>query len=184
MTTRLTDASGASLGDGLAIVEHVDMLRGEVADAPGDRQFRMYVRLVRDAVQTLGRSQEFKRGVDNAVYHKAYPMNYRGRGGVPSVQVSIALDGRHADIDVDYRSSSFPLGLFNGHLTASNSDVRAGNNYDRHINRWTGFQNWWRSFFAFSRTAPRTSRRGRGRCRCPRRRESATKRSMSWSPTS
>jgi len=41
----------------------------------------------------------------------------------------------------------FPAALFNGHLTASNSDVRAGNNYDRHVNRWDGFQNWWRSFF-------------------------------------
>jgi hypothetical protein len=84
--------------------------------------------------------------MDNSVYHKGYPMNYREKGGVPSVQVSIALDGRHADIDVDYRASSFPVGLFNGHLTSSNSDVRAGSNYDRHINRWTGFQNWWRSF--------------------------------------
>jgi hypothetical protein len=25
--------------------------------------------------------------------------------------------------------------------------VRAGSNYDRHINRRTGFQNWWRNFF-------------------------------------
>jgi hypothetical protein len=41
----------------------------------------------------------------------------------------------------------FPAALFNGHLTSSNSDVRAGNNYDRHLNRWTEFQNWWRSFF-------------------------------------
>ena len=147
MTTRLTDAAGASLGDALALVEHVDMVRGEVAGASGDQQFRMYVRLVPDAVQTLGRSQEFKRGVDNSVYHKGYPMNYRGQGGVPSVQVSIALDGRHADIDVDYRASSFPVGLFNGHLASSNSDVRAGSNYDRHVNRWTGFQNWWRNFF-------------------------------------
>jgi hypothetical protein len=147
MTTQLTDASGAGLGDALAIVDHVDTIRGEVAGASGDQQFRMYVRLVRDAVQTLGRSREFKRGADNSVYHKGYPMNYREQGGLPSVQVSVALDGRHADIDVDYRSSSFPLGLFNGHLTASNSDVRAGNNYDRHINRWTGFQNWWRGFF-------------------------------------
>ena len=146
MTTRLTDASGASLGDALAIVEHVDFVRGEVAGAPGDHQFRMYVRLVPSAVQTLGQSQEFKRGVDNSVYHKGYPVNYRA-GGVPSVQVSIARDGRRADIDVDYRSASFPVGLFNGHLTSSNSDVRAGSNYDRHINRWAGFQNWWRSFF-------------------------------------
>lgn len=147
MTTRLSDASGASLGDALAIVGHVDTIRGEVTGAPGDRQFRMYVRLVPNAVETLARSQEFKRGVDNSVYHKGYPMNYRGQGGPPSVQVSIAPDGRHADIDVDYRSSFFPVGLFNGHLSSSNSDVRAGSNYDRHINRWTGFQNWWRNFF-------------------------------------
>jgi hypothetical protein len=51
---------------------------------------------------------------------------------------------------VDYRSSSFPAGLFNGHLTASNSDVRAGNNYDRHTGRWTGFRNWWQNFFGIS----------------------------------
>jgi hypothetical protein len=25
--------------------------------------------------------------------------------------------------------------------------VRAGNNYERHTARWTGFQNWWRSLF-------------------------------------
>ena len=37
--------------------------------------------------------------------------------------------------------------LFNGHLSAANSDVRAGNNAERHAARWTGFQNWWRSFF-------------------------------------
>jgi len=41
----------------------------------------------------------------------------------------------------------FPASLLNGHLTASNSDVRAGRNFDRHLNRWAGFQNWWNSFF-------------------------------------
>ena len=40
-----------------------------------------------------------------------------------------------------------PLALFNGHLSASNSDVRSGGNYDRHANRWSGFQNWWRNLF-------------------------------------
>jgi len=30
------------------------------------------------------------------------------------------------DIDVDNRSASFPKALFDGHLTAGNSDVRAG----------------------------------------------------------
>jgi hypothetical protein len=147
MTTQLTDRSGASLGDALALVEEVDSVRGEVAGAPGDRQFRMYVRLVPGAPDTLARSQQFKRGADNAIYHKGYPTNYREQSGVPSIQFSIALDGRRADIDVDYRSSSFPVGLFNGHLTSSNSDVRAGNNYDKHANRWIGLQNWWRSFF-------------------------------------
>ena len=37
--------------------------------------------------------------------------------------------------------------MFNGHLSAANSDVRAGDNAERHAGRWTGFQNWWRSFF-------------------------------------
>ena len=52
-----------------------------------------------------------------------------------------------ADIDVDYRSSGFPKALVNGHLSASNSDVRAGNNLDRHDGRWTGLNGWWRNVF-------------------------------------
>ena len=107
----------------------------------------MYVRLTPNAREMLERSREFKRGVDNTVYHKGYPINYREQRGTPSIQVSIALDGRLADVDVDYRASSFPVMLFNGHLSASNSDVRAGDNAERHAARWTGFQNWWRSFF-------------------------------------
>jgi len=147
MTTQLTDGSGGNLGDALALVEEVDAIRGEIAGAAGDRQFRMYGRLEPGALAMLARSREFRRGVDNAIYHKGYPTNYRAQGGVPSIQFSIALDGRRADIDVDYRSASFPVGLFNGHLTSSNSDVRAGNNFDRHVNRWTGFQNWWNNIF-------------------------------------
>ncbi len=147
MTTQLTDRAGASLGDALALVEQVDSIRGEVAGAPSDRQFRMYVRLVSGALDTLGRSQQFKRTADNAVYHQGFPTSYRERSGAPSIQFSVALDARRADIDVDYRASAFPVGLFNGHLTASNSDVRAGSNYDKHTNRWSGFQNWWRGFF-------------------------------------
>ena len=147
MTTPLTDASGQKFGDGLALIERVDTVKGEVPGASGDRQFRMYVRLTPNAREMLERSREFKRGVDNSVYHKGYPINYREQRGTPSIQVSIALDGRLADVDVDYRSSSFPVMLFNGHLSASNSDVRAGNNAERHAARWSGFQNWWRSFF-------------------------------------
>ncbi len=147
MTTPLTDASGQKFGDGLTIIERVDSVKGEVPDASSDRQFRMYVRLTPNAREMLERSQEFKRGVDNTVYHKGYPINYRERRGTPSIQVSIALDGRLADVDVDYRASSFPVSLFNGHLSAANSDVRAGDNAERHAGRWSGFDNWWRSFF-------------------------------------
>ena len=145
--TILTDASGQRIGDALDFIGQIETVRGQVVNASGDHQFRMYVLLKEDTIDRLNRSREFKRDADNTVYHHGYPINYRQLGGAPSIQVSIALDGRRADIDVDYRSSSFPVALFNGHLTASNSDVRAGNNYDRHTGRWTGFENWWRQFF-------------------------------------
>ena len=147
MTTTLTDDTGANLGGALDLIEHVDTVRGSVNDTSSDRQFRMYVRLTDRAMGLLTRSQEFKRSADNSIYHKGYPINFRQQGGSPSMQVSIALDERRADIDVDYRSATFPVSLFNGHLSSSNSDVRAGNNADRHSTRWLGLQNWWRSFF-------------------------------------
>jgi len=143
----LTDASGAQLGDALSLVERVEAVRGEISRTSSDHQFRMYTRLKPDALDLLDRSREFTRRADNSIYHKGYPINYREQGGTPSIQFSLASDGRRADIDVDYRSSMFPASLFNGHLSASNSDVRAGSNYDRHVNRWIGFQNWWRGFF-------------------------------------
>ena len=147
MTTALTDTSGQAFGDGLTIIERIDTVKGEVAGASGDRQFRIYVRLAPNGRELLDRSREFKRHLDNSIYHKGYPINYRQERGTPSIQVSIALDGRQADIDVDYRSSSFPVSLFNGHLSAANSDVRAGSNDTRHAERWSGFENWWRNFF-------------------------------------
>jgi len=146
MKSPLTDASGALLGDALSLVDQVDTVRGEVPGTSGDHQFRMYVRLTANARDMLDRSREFKRRADNSVYHKGYPLNYREQGGIPSIQISVALEGGRADIDVDYRSSSFPVALFNGHVTAANSDVRASDNADRHASRWTGFQSWWRGF--------------------------------------
>ena len=147
VTTPLTDESGQRFGDTLDIIEQVDMVRGQVNGQSGDQQFRMYVQLKEDAMSMLDRSREFRRAADNTVYHRGYPIDYRQRGGWPSIQISIALDRRRADVDVDYRASFFPVAMFNGHLTAANSDVRAGSNYDRHVNRWAGFQNWWRSVF-------------------------------------
>ena len=155
---QLTDRANASLGDALSLVEQIEFVRGEVIGASGDHQFRMYVRLTPTARETLTRVQQFKRGADNSIYHKGYPTNYREQGGTPSVQISIAPDNRRADIDVDYRGSSFPVALFNGHLTSANSDVRAGNNYDRHISRWTGFQKWWGGFFGTRQTPAETAR--------------------------
>jgi hypothetical protein len=146
-TTELTDASGAPLGTALGLVEHIETVHGKLKGAPGDHQFRIYVVLKPGAVETLKKSREFKRRADNTIYHKGYPINYRQQGGVPSIQISMATDGKHADIDVDYRASSFPAALINGHLTAANSDVRAGNNQDRHDSRWSGFQNWWAGLF-------------------------------------
>lgn len=150
--TPLTSADGApiKLNDvnltALDLIARVDAVAGSVPDAGGDKQFRMYVQLRPDARQILERSREFSRQVDNTVFHKGYPICFRGTGGTPSIQFSLAPDGLRGDIDVDYRSSEFPIMLLNGHLTSSNSDVRAGNNDERHNGTWQGLQNWWRDF--------------------------------------
>ena len=146
MNTTLTDKSGKPMGTALDLVESIETINGKVLRARGDLQFRMYVVLKPDALQKLKGSSEFFRDRDNTIYHHGYPLNYR-QDGVPSIQFSMARDGRHADIDVDYRSSSFPAGLFNGHLTAANSDVRAGNNTQIHLQRWQGLTDWWRTIF-------------------------------------
>ena len=146
MTTTLTDKDGKPMGTAFDLVDAIEAINGKVTRARGDLQFRMYVILKPDAVQKLKASQEFFRDRDNTVYHKGYPLNYR-QDGTPSIQFSMSKDGRHADIDVDYRSSAFPAGLFNGHLTAANSDVRAGNNTQVHLQRWQGLTDWWRNLF-------------------------------------
>ena len=72
-------------------------------------------------------------------------LSFRQQGGAPSIQFSVTQTGYRADIDVDYRSSAKTKALFNGHLTAGNSDVRAGNNYDTHNRRWNDLPNWWQA---------------------------------------
>jgi hypothetical protein len=146
MTTQLTDQSGNPMGSALDLVDAIEAISGKVPRTRGDLQFRMYVVLKPGALEKLKESQEFFRDRDNTVYHKGYPLNYR-QDGTPSIQFSMSKDGRHADIDVDYRSSGIPQGLFNGHLTAANSDVRAGNNTQVHLQRWHGLADWWRSLF-------------------------------------
>ncbi len=147
LNAKLTDAQGKSLGRAIDLVEAVDQVMGEESGVGGDLQFRLYVYLKPDALDILSRSQEFSHDKDNSVYHKGFPICYRLKKGPPSIQFSISRDHKLSDIDVDYRSSSFPKGLVNGHLSASNSDVRAGNNLDRHDRRWSGLNGWWRDVF-------------------------------------
>lgn len=143
--TRLSDSSGTRLaGSAIELVDKVDGLAGQILGARGDEQFRIYVQMKRGAMDLLRKSTEFKRAADNTVYHKGYPTCFRTKG-VPSIQISLTRDAARADIDVDYRSSKFPVALLNGHLTAANSDVRVGNNDARHNNQWVGLQNWWRN---------------------------------------
>jgi len=156
LKTNLTDSAGNSLGNMLSLVKLGESVHGEIPNTRGDEQFRVYVRLQDDALKKLYLSTQFHRTADNGIYHVAYPINFRQLGGAPSIQVSVTRTGLRADIDVDYRSSGGPQALVNGHLTASNSDVRAGNNYLRHTHRWAGMGNWWKGLFGFSATIPKS----------------------------
>jgi hypothetical protein len=147
LKAKLTDVNHKNLGHAIDLVDAVDEVMGEESTVGGDRQFRLYVYLKPNAMDTLIKSQEFYRDRDNTIYHKGFPICYRLKNGPPSIQFSISRDSKMADVDVDYRSSGFPKSLVNGHLTASNSDVRAGNNLDKHDQRWAGLNGWWREVF-------------------------------------
>jgi hypothetical protein len=141
--TELTDANGKSLGTALDVVVAVERIAGQYQGREGDEQFRVYCKLKPGTREIIEKSREFKFGEENTVYHVGYPYSYRQLGKVPNLQFSISEDGLRADIDVDYRSSSVPAAMWNGHLSSANSDVRAGDNHKRHNNRWAGLINWW-----------------------------------------
>ena len=147
LNAQMTDSQGKSLGRAIDLVDAVDQVMGEESGASGDQQFRLYVYLKPNAVDILSRSQEFSHEKDNTGYHKGFPICYRLKDGPPSIQLSVSRDHKLSDVDVDYRSSGFPKGLLNGHLTAANSDVRAGNNLALHDGRWSGLNGWWRDVF-------------------------------------
>jgi hypothetical protein len=147
LNSTLTDAQGRSLGRALDLVASLERVAGQYYGRSGDQQFRLYVTLKPDALDTLRRSVEFFPGHENSVYHVGYPNDFRQAGKVPNMQFSVSEDGLQADIDVDYRSSRLPQALFNGHLSAANSDVRAGNNVERHNGRWAGMTAWWQRIF-------------------------------------
>ena len=151
----LTDDRGQPLGRAIDLVAGLDRIAGEQAGRSGDQQFRIYVTLRPNARDVLEQSREFILSHENTAYHAGYPHSFRLGAGVPSVQFSMAEDGLGADIDVDYRASKAPQSLFNGHLTSSNSDVRAGDNAQRHTRRWNGFANWWSETFGAVRFGER-----------------------------
>lgn len=148
LNAKMTDATGKNLGYAIDLVEAIDEVMGQEAGVAGDRQFRLYAYLKPNAFEILSSSQEFFRDKDNVTYHKGFPICFRLKNGPPSIQFSISRDKKLSDIDVDYRSTKFPQALVNGHLTAANSDVRAGNNLGTHDRRWTGLSGWWRDLFA------------------------------------
>ncbi len=147
LNSRLTDESGDSLGRAFDLVDRIERIAGQYYGRSGDQQFRLYVYLQPGAKETLERSREFEFGNENNVYHVGYPNSFRQAGKEPTIQFSVSEDGSKADIDVDYRSSKSPQALFNGHLTSANSDVRAGDNLERHNGRWQGFVGWWQDVF-------------------------------------
>ncbi len=147
MSSPLTDEAGSSVGTAFDLVESLERIAGQYYGRGGDQQFRLYVNLAPGAKETLEKSQEFQLGHLNTVYHVGYPYSFRQAGKEPTIQFSISEDGTKADIDVDYRSSKSPQALFNGHLTSANSDVRQGDNHQRHTVRWRGLVAWWQESF-------------------------------------
>ena len=144
----LTEKNGNSLGTALDLLQGIERIAGQYYGRQGDEQFRLYCNLRPNAKEILEKSQEFRFGEENTVYHAGYPDSYRQTGKEPSIQFSMSSDGLKADIDVDYRSSKLPQAFWSGHLTSANSDVRAGDNYQLHNNRWAGLVNWWSQLFA------------------------------------
>jgi hypothetical protein len=147
MHSPLTDRNGASMGTVIGCIAAVDRIAGQYTGKGGDEQFRLFVRLKPDTKEILDKSREFFAEEENTTYHIGYPHSYRQNGKEPNMQVSISEDGLRGDIDVDYRSSHSPQSLFNGHITAANSDVRAGDNPKAHNLRWPGLISWWQQIY-------------------------------------
>ena len=154
MNTRLTDMQGTSLGLAIDRIESIERVAGQYSGRSGDEQFRLFVILKPDTREVLGKSKEFFRDEENTVYHVGYPHSYRLAGKEPNIQISMSEDGLRADVDVDYRASKTPQSMFNGHLTASNSDIRVGENSSKHGARWAGLITWWQSFGRLAQAAP------------------------------
>ena len=107
MQSSLTDVNGTSLGDALSLVDRSTRFteRFRVSAAIASSGCRCSADPDRDRYASP--VERFLRDSDNSISHKGYPQSYREQGGTPSIQFSVALDNWRADIDVDYRWSSF-----------------------------------------------------------------------------
>ena len=83
--SKLSAEGGKPLGTALDLVQLPESVHGKIPEARGDHQFRMYVLLKKNALDTLYKSREFKRTRDNTHYHIGYPINFRQQGGAPSI---------------------------------------------------------------------------------------------------
>ncbi|MFN7928346.1 MAG: RHS repeat-associated core domain-containing protein [Blastocatellia bacterium] len=144
MNTQLKDDKGNSLGNALDAVQSITSIAGDSKDggapkdAKSDQQFRVYVE-IKSGKELIAGSVQFDSGRNKGGLHEGYPLSFRLKGGVPSLQVSMSEDFRRGDNDVDYLPKWHPL-----HLTKANSDIRDGNNYKNHTKRFgPGLVNWW-----------------------------------------
>ena len=146
MTTPLTDASGQKFGDGLALIERVDTVKGEVSGTsqrspvsdlrPIDRRTRARCWSARASSSAA---------LDNSVYHKGYPVNYREARGTPSIQRGrLRWTVVSRNVDVDYRASRLPRSCLpstatvRGELGSGQSESRQ-QRPQRHAARWIGY---------------------------------------------
>jgi len=144
--TQLTDSQGKPAGNALQLVQGVTEILGEVKGAGGDKQFRMYAELKPEAQKTLPQAKEFEKGSNSflgiQIYYRGFPISFRQprsegkKGQEAGLQISTSKDIRRSDTDIDYRFGR-------AHFEPANSDVRAPGNYQKFIDRWPGFRNWW-----------------------------------------
>ncbi len=145
--TVLVGANGNVLGTALDQIESIEAIAGEISSVGGDRQFRLFGTLRPSAIETFEEAVGFEGSSNRSFlgiqfYHKGFPESFRQvrkagvRGWQAGLQPSYNGGTLRVDIDVDYRSGF-------GHLGASNSDVRAPGNFQKHIDRWPGLRNWW-----------------------------------------
>lgn len=138
----LSDSEGNDLGTALQLLKELFDIHGQKKSEPSEQQFQVFVRLVPGALEKLKRAIEFEEKGRNHIFHKRFPISFRQsrrkgvRGKEAGLHISVSEDGSAAVIHVDYDFGP-------AHLKPANSDIRAHDNYRKHIQRWPGLTKWW-----------------------------------------